>query len=118
MACRCGPTVGDFLAEAGQPPIEELIGDLAWLDQVDYNGRYVNIRGIIKPDLSLKSTPELRAQLMASYNKIIYTLELAGMPFASMPELELTGKARCHSSGGVEFGDIGARIRIELVAIR
>src|SRR6266704_2142848 len=121
MACTCGPTVGDFLAMAGVPSFEELIGDLAWLDCVDFNARYCNVRGIIKPDPDLalrgKDPARLRAQLMDSYNEIVKRLEQAEVPSGKTPELELTGNVYLPHAGGREFMEIEARIRIELVVI-
>jgi hypothetical protein len=93
------------------------LSDLMWITQMEMGGYSLRVRGIIKPDLNLKTVPELRKQLTDSYHEIVTILEEAEAPFWSYPELDLKGKV---FRGGVSCGvppqvyNMEATIRIEL----
>ena len=68
------------------------LDDLMWLAEIQHHGRSLTVLGIIKPDPSLKTAPELRRQLTDSYHKIVTILEEAGAQFWEYPKLSLEGK--------------------------
>ena len=91
-------------------PIDELM----WLYQLNMGTRYQLIEGIIKPDLSLNTGPEIRRHFLDRYDQIVTILEESGALFVKLPELNLT--AHFYNPGTIEprFVDFEARVRIEL----
>jgi hypothetical protein len=113
--------IADILVQLTQrPELPGLLDDLMWISQVECGAYRHLVKGIVKPDMNLTGTAELRAQLCASYNEIIRRLEDSGMIFWSMPELEIKGTAYgcnrrgcdCNTKRG--FRAIEATVRIEL----
>lgn len=88
------------------------LDDLMWVTEMSYDGHLVRVTGTIKPDISLKTVPELRRQLTDSYHRIVTILEEAGARFWRYPELSLQGSV---SHGPKpEVYDMKADIKIEL----